>query len=221
MYIYITGEDDEPTYYLYEDNDCASTSIKSKVLGEVGCSLYNNTLFASDDSDDDTYNDYSVDIKCKKSTTDLPISGQYDVLELFLEDSAGDATCSETVLFEGYPTGTCIPYDTSYSVMYEETDDIPYLTFYSKSSSCSGTGYKFTLTNTCTAYGSTCSISYMYEYYSTESTHQQNDFLHFLAYKYNLNYRQVVSDFNTFIKTQGNKDSLDAQSPAKEAGIDV
>lgn len=165
--IIVTCEDDEISYFGYKSTDCSTSYYTSKTVTSTGCKSYDDTILAGDD-DSLGESDWSVNIQCSSTSDVIPLSGDYDVLEVFVEDTAGDTTCDDMFMFEASPIDTCIPYTssgTAYSLYYTQVDESPYVQYYLESSTCdSSWSVTYALSSDCTAYGSQCKASYSYDY---------------------------------------------------------
>ena len=171
----INCDDDEGISYYeyYDDGDCSSDPVTSKIIAKPGCQANgydDDNWFTFDDDDYPS----SVEISCKSNNKSPPYgSGQYVNWNLYAD--GGDGTCDsdDYDYFEAYALNTCIPIQVyslqsdDESVMFKKPLDgstTPYIKYYTEDHTCSGTHTTYDLDTDCEQCASFL-VSAAYSYY--------------------------------------------------------
>lgn len=153
---YFTCDDGYVTMSTYTDESCADLE-ESVYVVETGCST-TTTWYTDDESSEN-----SIQVTCT-TNYDMPYEAEdnveYDLLNIYASSSSSSCASDDLILYEAYPTDTCIPMNYSEygysSIEFEisnldddKVEDVPYLKYFTSSKVCSGTAKTSYLSSTC------------------------------------------------------------------------
>lgn len=161
------------TMSTYEDETCTDLD-QSVYAAETGCST-TTTWYTDDESTEN-----SISVACT-TTYDMPYASEadveYDLLNIYASSMSSTCATDDLILYEAYPTDTCIPMsyqEYGYSSIQfqisnlddDKVADVPYLKYYTSSKKCSGTAKTSYLSSTCASLYNGYDIYYKWSTYA-------------------------------------------------------